>query len=296
MSASPVSIRVRGLAARIHVSESGEPEAPTIVFVHGGGPSGRMWRQHLERLAGAYHCLAPDLPGFGASNELRSISLAAAADLMAALIEARVPTGRAHVVGLSYGGSVVLSLLGRRPERVDRAIVDGSGVLSSWLDPIVIAGAALVSPVVGTRPAAAVLGAIGLRGLGISLRGASPAAMRRSFREGYTPPLVAAQLAAPCRTLLVAGGNERTVRASNTAFAALMPDATARFVPGLGHAWFAWRPDLHIRMVEAWVSDAPLPADLEPEPPSAEAVERVLRLLPARDRPTRLESLGGPPS
>ena len=190
-----------------------------------------------------------------------------------------IPTGRAHVVGLSYGGSVVLALLDRHPDRIDRAVVDGSGVLSSWIDPLVVLGAEVVSPIAGTRPVATLLGPIGLRGLGIALRGASPAAMRRAFREGYTAPLTRMQLEANCPTLLVAGEKERTVRASNAAFAALMPHAVARFVPGLSHAWFAWRPELHMRMVETWLFGQELPSGLEPEPRSPEAVDRVLRLL-----------------
>jgi pimeloyl-ACP methyl ester carboxylesterase len=238
-----------------------------------------MWRAHMEALAGTFHCLVPDLPGFGRSNRLADISLAATADLVAELIEMRVPTGRAHVVGLSYGGSVILALLDRHRDRLDRAIVDGSGVLSSWVDPLVVLGAELVSPIAGARPVAALLGPIGLRGLGIALRGASPAAIRRAFREGYTAPLTRSQLEAPCPTLFVAGEKERTVRASNAAFADLMPHAIARFVPGLSHAWFAWRPELHIQMVGAWLSGQELPSGLEPEPASPAAVERVLDLL-----------------
>ena len=277
-----------GLVSKIYVAEAGDPASPTVVFVHGGGPNGRMWRAHMEALAGSFHSLAPDLPGFGRSNRLADISLAATADLVAELIETRVPTGRAHVVGLSYGGSVILALLDRHPDRIDRAVVDGSGVLSSWLDPFVVLGAELVSPIAGTRPMATLLARIGLRGLGIALRGASPAAMRRAFREGYTAPLTRAQLEADCPTLFVAGEKERTVRASNAAFAALMPHAVARFVPGLSHAWFAWRPELHIQMVGAWLSGRELPSGLEPEPPSSAAVDRVLRLLasaPAEARP-----------
>ncbi len=273
--------RAASWVGEVHVYESGDRVSSTVVFVHGGGPSGRMWQRHLDQLAGTLHCLAPDLPGFGRSSRLPSISLAETADLVAQLIQARVPTGRAHVVGLSYGGSVVLALLDRHPDRIDRAVVDGSGVLASWVDPLVVLGAEVVSSIAGTRPVAAILGRIGLRGLGLALRGASPAAMRRAFREGYTAPVARTQLEADCPTLFVAGEHERTVRASNAAFAALMPHAIARYVPGRGHAWFAWRPELHVRMVEAWLSGQALPAGLEPEPASPAAVERVLRLLDA---------------
>jgi pimeloyl-ACP methyl ester carboxylesterase len=263
----------------VYVHESGRPGSPAVVFVHGGGPSAAMWRDHMDRLAGEFHCLAPDLPGFGRSNRLAPISLNQTADLVAELIAARVPARRAHVVGLSYGGSVVFALFDRHPEVLNRVVIDGACVLPRRVDPLILAAITLVSPVVNTRLAESSLGLIGLRGLGVALRSASPAAFRRSWMDGYTAPISKAELEAPCPTLLVAGEREHA-RASNAALAALMPHATARFVPGLGHAWFIWRRELHLRMVEAWFNDEALPAELELEPPSPSAVARVVRLLP----------------
>ena len=280
MSADAVDRRERPRVSDVYVHESGAPARPAVVFIHGGGPSAAMWRDHTDRLANAFHCLAPDLPGFGRSNRPRALSRSKqTADLVAELIAARVPARRAHVVGLSYGGSVGFALLDRHPEVLNRVVIDGACVLPRRVDPLILAAITIVSPIVNTRLAEAFLGLIGLRGLGEALRSASPAAFRRSWLEGYTAPISKDALEAVCPTLLVAGEREHA-RASNAALAALMPHATARFVPGLGHAWFIWRRDLHIRMVEAWLRDDALPAGLEPEPPSTAAVARVLRLLP----------------
>ena len=270
--------RVPASLRDVYVHESGDPAAPAIVFVHGGGPSGAMWRGHLERLSGRFHGLAPDLPGFGRSNALRSISLNRAADLVADLIAARVPAGRAHVVGLSYGGSVAFALLDRHPAVLERVVIDGACVLPQREDRLILAAATLVSPLVNTRVAATFLRWIGMRDLGVALRSATPAAFRRSWIEGYVAPLSRAQLEATCPVLLVAGEREHA-RVSNAGFAGLMPNATARYVPGLGHAWFAWRRELHLRMVEAWLSDGELPDELRPEPASSAAVSRVLQQL-----------------
>jgi pimeloyl-ACP methyl ester carboxylesterase len=273
----------------VYVDESGTPGSPAVVFIHGGGPGGAMWRDHLDRLASEFHCLAPDLPGFGRSNRLAPISLSETADLVAELIVARVPARRAHVVGLSYGGSVALALLDRHPEVLNRVVIDGACVLPGRADRLILAAITLVSPIVNTRLAAAALRLIGWRDLGVALRSASPAAFRRSWMEGYTAPISSAELEAVCPTLLVAGEREHA-RVSNAGLAALMPHATARFVPGLGHAWFIWRRELHLRMVEAWLTGETLPDELKPEPPSPSAVTRVLHLLPgpqpdAYDRP-----------
>ncbi len=70
----------------MYVHESGTPGSPAIVFIHGMGQSGAIWREHRARLT-AFHCLAPDLPGFGRSNRLPPASLRETADLVAALID-----------------------------------------------------------------------------------------------------------------------------------------------------------------------------------------------------------------
>jgi pimeloyl-ACP methyl ester carboxylesterase len=271
----------------LHIHESGDPGSPVALFVHGGGPGGRMWGAHLDRLASRFHCLAPDLPGFGQSNRLAPLSLDETADLLAEMIEARAPTRRAHVVGLSYGGAVVIELLGRHPDRVDRAVIDGAAVLpvwGGWGDRLVQLGIIAVSPIINTRLVEAALSRTGLRELGAALRSATPRAFRRAWIEGFTAPLSRAELAARCPTLLVAGEKEATVRASNAALAQLMPHATAAFVPGLGHAWFGWRRELHVQTIRAWLSGEPLPAELIPEPPSPSARDQVLRLLQRQER------------
>ncbi len=62
-----------------------------------------------------------------------------------------------------------------------------------------------------------------------------------------------------------------------------MPHAEARFAPGLGHGWLARRTELHVRMVEAWVTGQELPAELVPERAWPGAVERMRREL-AKER------------
>lgn len=50
--------------------EAGDPDAPDVVLVHGVRPtaSGREFHDLLPALAEEYHVVAPDLPGFGASE------------------------------------------------------------------------------------------------------------------------------------------------------------------------------------------------------------------------------------
>jgi pimeloyl-ACP methyl ester carboxylesterase len=265
----------------MYVEESGTPGSPAIVFIHGMGQSGRIWREHMARLTD-FHCLAPDLPGFGQSNQLPSVSLGETADLVAELIETRVPARRASVVGISSGGWVIRDLLDHHPDRVERAVIDGAPV-RPWGRRFRVLVFSAMSPFIHTRPVMASMREIWDAA---DLRAASRRAFRRSVTEGFLKPFAA--IGVPNPTLFVAGERETSrtltgcgVRESNAALATLMPHAEARFAPDLGHCWQRKAPDLHIRMVEAWCTGQTLPSELRPEPtPSSAAVERLRRMVP----------------
>jgi pimeloyl-ACP methyl ester carboxylesterase len=262
----------------LYVHESGSPGAPAIVFLHPTAANGGMWEQHMGRLAG-YHCLAPDLPGHGRSNQLHWTSLDDTARLVAALIEDRVPVRRAHVVGMSLGGALGHKLLAHRPELLDRVVIDGcgGGVLPARGAGLWKLAFALTAPLLHRKLVIGLLhrylggdpgDRAGRARFAADLRAVSPAAFRRSFADANDKKnrFSREELSALCPILLVAGEREPgTIRASNAALAALMPNAVARFVPGAGHAWLTRAPELHVRMVEAWISGQELPAGLAPE-------------------------------
>jgi pimeloyl-ACP methyl ester carboxylesterase len=268
----------------LYVHESGTQGSPAIVFLHADGASGGMWDQHMRRLAG-YHCLAPDLPGHGRSNQLPWTSLDDATQQVVGLIEDRIPTRRAHVVGLSLGGVVAHTLLAQRPELLDRVVIDGAGVLPSRGVGLWKLGMAMVAPFIHRRLVIGLLyralggdpgDPAGRAGFAADLRAVSPAAFRRAFADANDNHRFSrAELSASCPTMLVAGEREPgAVRASNTALAALMPKAVARFAPGGGHGWLAGAAELHVRMVEAWITGQQLPAETTQWPSSQ--VQRLL--------------------
>ena len=251
------------------------------MFLHGAGLGGRMWEPHMVRL-GAFHCLAPDLPGSGMSNRLPWTSRSDVADGVAALIRERVPAGHAHVVGLSLGGAVAHTLLARHPGLVDRVIIDGAGVLPWWGNMPFLIGIAGMAPFLHTRTVIAALS----RSVGqipapiqAEIRVASRRAFFESYRDALATRATTAEVSADCPTLLVAGEREIAVRQSNAALATVMPSAIARFVPGLGHGWLGARLSLHVEMVEAWLTSGSLPTALSPEAPWPGAVARLRREL-----------------
>ncbi len=261
----------------LYVEESGTPGSPAIVFIHGAGQSSRAWREHMARLSD-FHCLAPDLPGFGRSNRLGSATKERVADLLADLIEERVPTKRASVVGISSGGLHLHALLDRHPDRVERAFIDGSppfgtprigrAIMRLWM--------LTMAPFIHTRPLMAFFRDTHDPE---DLRVASRLEFARVLGECFGE---FAALDAPSPALLIAGEKEGIVRSMNAAVAEVLPRGEACYVPGLGHCWQRADPDLHIRTVEAWVSGQQLPSELRLErAPSPAKVEQVRRMGPA---------------
>ena len=61
--------------------------------------------------------------GFALSTDIGHLTLQNTSHLLANLIRAQTPHGRAHIVGLSLGGAVALALLRAVPQVVDHLMV-----------------------------------------------------------------------------------------------------------------------------------------------------------------------------
>ncbi len=60
--------RIQLSQGQIFWREIGENDQPTVVFLHGSWQDSSQWLSALEKLGERYHCLAPDLLGFGDSE------------------------------------------------------------------------------------------------------------------------------------------------------------------------------------------------------------------------------------
>src|SRR6476661_8242048 len=60
------TVKVDGLS--IFYREAGPKDAPAILLLHGLPSSARIFAPLLTRLAGQFHMIAPDYPGFGHSD------------------------------------------------------------------------------------------------------------------------------------------------------------------------------------------------------------------------------------
>jgi pimeloyl-ACP methyl ester carboxylesterase len=68
---NPMTIQYRRITVdgnQIFYREAGVPANPTLLLLHGFPTSSHMFRNLIPALAGNYHVVAPDLPGFGFSD------------------------------------------------------------------------------------------------------------------------------------------------------------------------------------------------------------------------------------
>jgi pimeloyl-ACP methyl ester carboxylesterase len=247
-------------------TESGTPQAKPLVLLHGAGLSARQWAPQLDALT-EFHCLAPDLPGNGRSPG--PIDLDATVAAIADALRDRLPSGKAFLVGNSFGGTVALTLLRRFPERVERVLVSGTsftlGPRMAWLMERSGALYRYCNP--------DWLIASGLKQFRI------PPAFHEAFREDMrrvmnpeaNQQLVTAlrQFEPPRETqvpVLVAVGSAETLPAKHSArdLVRAIPGARGVTVPGVGHVWNLEAPDRFNALVRAWAHDLPLPEGLIP--------------------------------
>jgi pimeloyl-ACP methyl ester carboxylesterase len=116
---TPVPIRhnrVRLPQGNLFWHEAGQGDA--VVFLHGTWYDSSQWLPLVDQLASQYHCIAPDLLGFGESSRLISpYSIALEVESLQALLT-MLRIQRVHIVAHSLGAWVGLGLAQRYPDRV----------------------------------------------------------------------------------------------------------------------------------------------------------------------------------
>lgn len=138
---------------RVLVGEAGDAKAPPVLLVHGlGNNAHRDWAPVIRPLAGQFHVITVDLPGFGASpGHGEGYSFIALGRVLSQVLDQLAPGQKAHVVGHSLGGAVSLFFAHAYGERVERLVlVDAAGILLKNVFVQHIAG--LRTPQVGIAP------------------------------------------------------------------------------------------------------------------------------------------------
>jgi len=97
---------------------SGDPHRPAILFLHGFLGSSADWAETISALDKRFYCVAPDLPGHGASLGLppEYYTIEGTTRAMLDLLD-ELDIERAALAGYSMGGRLVLYLALRHPGR-----------------------------------------------------------------------------------------------------------------------------------------------------------------------------------
>jgi 3-oxoadipate enol-lactonase len=98
------------------VKEAGE--GPPLIMLHAAGTSGRIWWQHIPRLARRFRVLAIDLPGHGQSTRPKEpLSIEGMSAELYQTLHA-LNMSQVNLVGLSLGGMVAQMLAVNHPSSV----------------------------------------------------------------------------------------------------------------------------------------------------------------------------------
>ncbi len=127
----------------IFYREAGPETAPVILLLHGFPTSSNMFRNLMPRLAGKFHVIAPDYPGYGQSSmpdhKTFEYSFENLANILDWFVE-QLGVAKYSMYVMDYGAPIGYRLALMHPERVQALIVQNGnayeeGLLEFW-DPI----------------------------------------------------------------------------------------------------------------------------------------------------------------
>jgi pimeloyl-ACP methyl ester carboxylesterase len=98
---------------RMHVLMSGPADGVPVLFIHGNASSATFWEEQMLMLPAGFRAVAPDLRGYGDTEDLLIDATRGAADWIDDLLGLTQALGleRYHVVGHSLGGALIFNLL-----------------------------------------------------------------------------------------------------------------------------------------------------------------------------------------
>jgi 3-oxoadipate enol-lactonase len=106
---------------RFSYEAAGHAALPPLVFLHGIGGAARAWRGQLNAFSDRFRTVAWDMPGYGGSPPLPTVSIAALASALQDFLQ-QVGATKPTIVGHSIGGMIAQQLLSKSP-RIACAVV-----------------------------------------------------------------------------------------------------------------------------------------------------------------------------
>jgi 3-oxoadipate enol-lactonase len=117
----PASVSMMTNDGRFSYEAAGDHASQPLVFLHGIGGAARAWRGQLGAFGDRYLAIAWDMPGYGESAPLPTVSISTLSDALRDFL-LQVAATKPILVGHSIGGMIVQQLLSKSPD-LARAIV-----------------------------------------------------------------------------------------------------------------------------------------------------------------------------
>jgi 3-oxoadipate enol-lactonase len=234
----------------------GDMALPPLVFLHGIGGAARAWRGQLDAFSDRYRAIAWDMPGYGGSAPLQSVSIASLADALQDFLQ-QIGATKPVIVGHSIGGMIVQQLLAKSPHIASAVVLaqtspafgkpDGNwqkNFIDARLGPLdrgktlVTLAPSLVKELVGDDPDP--------QGLNLArdcMAAVPPATYRATMLAlmGFDLRAALKNIAVP--TLVLSGSKDNNAPAPMMAkMASYIPAATYIEIEGVGHLLNLERP------------------------------------------------------
>jgi len=101
----------------------GNPDGPTLLFIHGWPDDASLWRHQVAALAKSHRCVRITLPNFGArAVKAGGFNFAELLTMLSATLDEVQPTGRVTLVTHDWGAYLGYLLEQSRPRRIDRMV------------------------------------------------------------------------------------------------------------------------------------------------------------------------------
>ncbi|TKB46077.1 alpha/beta fold hydrolase [Thalassotalea mangrovi] len=133
---------------KVHFYSCGDNKLPTLMLLHQTPSDGRMYHDLMLCLSDDFHCVAPDLPGFGNSELLQPDSFcvegwASAVRYLIEYLFVTAPDSKLSLFGHHTGAAVAAEIAANTPARVQKLILSGPPLLPETVKSTLINSVAL---------------------------------------------------------------------------------------------------------------------------------------------------------